>query len=135
MERDNAVLSLVRRTVDLADELARHPRLTIALDRDFGLMLVPHNEAGVVATRIIQMWLGVEAPSIIRVGDSLTIHRERPYPPTHYPLFDDGDEGATGGDRQDSQRARSPIEGAGTSSPTTWPQEAWAWETAEESTA
>lgn len=136
-EREDAVLVLVNRTIELADELSAHPRLAVALDRDFGLVLSPHNEAGVVAVRIIQMWMGIEDPMMLRTGDSITLYTASHQPSAHYPLFDDGDEGATGGDRSDPQRARPPIEGEGTISPSKYATEAWkarAWETPEEST-
>lgn len=107
------LMVLVNRTLKITEELASQPRLMVALDHERALKLWPTNEAGCVAVNIIQMWLGFDSPVWIRVGDSVTLHASVNQVQAHYPIHDDGDEGETGGDRRDPQRAGSAVEGEG----------------------
>lgn len=107
------LMVLVNRTLKITEEFARQPRLMVALDHNRGLLLIPSNEAGVVAVNIIQIWLGLE-PAAIRIGDSVTLNVAVNQSQAHYPWPHDSDEGAESGDRRDPQRAGSVDEREGT---------------------
>lgn len=109
----NDLFALINRTIRVTDELGTQPRFNVGLVDDGGLWMRPHNEAGVVAIRIIQLWGGIVDPPNLKVGDSVTMYLSVNQFQSHYPIPDDSDERSAGSDRRDIERARSAIEGEG----------------------
>lgn len=91
----------------LIDELDQLPRLRAQLDHNT-LTLTPYNAAGLVAARVICLWIGMERSPSVTVGDTISLT-------LNYPLSHDSYqarvEGASGSDRGNPERARSPFQG------------------------
>lgn len=91
------LFTLVHRTLRIAEEMDRQPRMDVMVNNLNELILVPHNDAGAAAVNVIQKWMGFE-PHRIYPGDRIAIY---------YPVPDGGEQEPSSGDRSDPQRTGS----------------------------